>query len=109
MTLREFGRMLGRAIGRQPYSRSYVHQLLHGDKPITPPVERAARVLMLGAAALDEDGLADPMPTFEGEPVEKMKAARAAGFGWQELYVRDAEVREFVDALMNRIVRRWTL
>ena len=104
-TLREFGRMLGRAIGRQPYSRSYVHQLLHGDKPITPPVERAACVLMLSAAALDGDGLADPMPTFEGEPIEKMRAARAAGVGWQELYVGDAAVREFVDALMNRIVR----
>ena len=86
-----------------------MHQLLHGDKPITPPVERAARVLMLGAAALDGDGLADPRPTFEGEPIEKMKAARAAGFGWHELYVRDAEVREFVDALMNRIVGSWNL
>ncbi len=101
ITLRTLGRLLGRAIGRQPYSRSYVHQLLHGVKPITPPIEQAARVLMSVAEALDEGG----WTACEGRPLEKMRAARAAGVRWQDLYVSDAEVREFVNGLMDRMVR----
>ena len=105
MTLREFGRMLGRAIGRQPYSRSYVYQLLHEDRPITPPIERAARILRLGAAALDGPGLSEARPTFEGAPIGKLKEAHAAGVGWQEVYVRNTDVQRFVDALMSMIMR----
>jgi hypothetical protein len=101
VTLREFGQPLGRTIGRQPYSRSYVCQLLHGVKPITPPIEQAARALMSTVETLDEGG----WTAREGQPLEKMRAARAAGVSWQELCGRDAEVRAFVDGLMDRIVR----
>jgi hypothetical protein len=101
ITLREFGQLLGRAIGRQPYSRSYVHQLLHGVRPITPRIEQATRVLMSTMETLDEGGWVDS----EGQPLEKMRAARAAGVRWEELYGTDAEVRGFVDGLMDCIVR----
>ncbi len=105
MTLREFGRMLGRAIGRKPYSRSYVYRLLRGEKPITPRIDRAARILMLGAAALGEERVTNPMPAFYGGPIEKMKAAQTANIEWQELYARDADVRRFVDTLVDMMIR----
>ena len=36
LSLREFGKLLGQAAGRWPYSKSYVSQLLRGKLPITP-------------------------------------------------------------------------
>ena len=97
--------MLGRAIGRQPYSRSYVFQLLHDVKPITPRVDHAARILMLGAAALDGRWLVDPMPIFEGGPIQKLQAAQEVGVSWQELYASDTGVRGFIDTLIDLITR----
>lgn len=105
LSLSDFGRMLGRAANRYPYSRSYVSKLLAGTKPITPQVARAVRVLMVSAAALEEKDWIDPLPRFEGGPIEKLKTARAEGIDWPELYARDANVREFVDTLVDVIVR----
>ena len=105
LSLSNFGRMLGRAANRYPYSRSYVSKLLAGTKPITPQVARAVRVLMVSAAALDEKDWIDPLPTFEGEPIEKLKAARSSGVDWQDLYARDANVRAFIDTLIDFIAR----
>jgi hypothetical protein len=97
--------MLGRAIGRKPYSKSYVHELLNGKRPITDRIDRAARILMLGAAALGEERVTDLMPAFDGSPIEKMKAAQKVGIEWQELYARDKEVRELVNTLVDLIIR----
>lgn len=105
LSLSDFGRMLGRAADRYPYSRSYVSKLLAGTKPITPQVARAVRVLMVSAAALEEKDGVDPGPTFRGEPVNKLKSARSSGVDWQGLYVQDPEVRAFVDALIDLITR----
>jgi len=105
VSLSDFGRMLGKAANRYPYSRSYVSKLLKGQKPITSQVARAARVLMVSAAALDEKDWIDPLPTFDGGPVARLKAARADGIDWPELYAQDACVREFVDTLVDVIVR----
>jgi len=105
LSLSDFGRMLGRAADRYPYSRSYVSKLLAGTKPITPQVARAVRVLMVSAAVLEEKDWVDPGPTFRGEPVNKLKSARSSGADWQGLYVQDPEVRAFVDALIDLIAR----
>jgi len=105
VSLREFGEMLGRAADRWPYSKSYVSKLLRGKSPITPRVERAARILMVGAAGVDERPWADPFPTFSGSPVEKLIQAKKAEIPWQEVYVQDVEVRTFVDALLELITR----
>ena len=105
LSLSDFGRILGRAANRYPYSRSYVSKLLAGTKPITPQVARAVRVLMVSVAALDEKDWIDPLPTFEGEPIEKLKAARSSGVDWQDLYARDANVRTFVDTLIDLITK----
>jgi hypothetical protein len=103
LSLSDFGRMLGRAADRYPYSRSYVSKLLAGTKPITPQVARAVRVLMVSAAVLEEREEMGSGPTFRGEPVNKLKSARSSGADWQGLYVQDAEVRAFVDALIDLI------
>ena len=105
MSLSDFGRLLGKAANRYPYSRSYVSKLLAGTKPITPQVARGARVLMVSAAALEEKDWIDPLPRFEGGPIEKLKAARADGVEWQELYATNADVRAFVDTLVDVVVR----
>ena len=105
LSLSNFGRMLGRAANRHPYSRSYVSKLLAGTKPITPQVARAVRVLMVNAAALEKKDWIDPLPTFEGGPIEKLKAARSSGVDWQDLYARDVNVRTFVDTLLDLIAR----
>jgi len=105
LTLKEFGCLLGGAVERKPYSKSYVHALLSGNRPIIGQVERAARVLMVGLAALNERSWIDPLPTFEGAPVEQLKRARESGVSWQDLYARDAAVRAFVDALLEMISR----
>lgn len=105
VTLEALGQMLGNAIKRKPYSRSYVHHLLKGKKPITAQIDRAARILMLKTAAMSERPLTDPMPIFGNAPIEKLKAGQAAGVNWQELYVADADVRQFVDTLVGIIVR----
>lgn len=105
LSLSDFGRMLGRAANRFPYSRSYVSKLLAGTKPITPTVARAVRVLMVSVAALEEKDWIDPAPTFEGGPVERLKAARAEGIDWQDLYATNGDVRQFVDALVDIITR----
>ncbi len=90
---------------RQAYTRSYVHRLLSGAKPITSRVARAAHILTMGLATLDEHDWTDPLPTFAGSPVEKLKAARGEGVAWTELYAQDADVREFVDMLIDLITR----
>jgi len=105
LSLSDFGRMLGRAANRYPYSRSYVSKLLAGTKPITPQVARAVRVLMVSTAALEEKDWIDPLPRFEGGPVERLKVARAEGVDWQGLYAADANVKMFVDALIDIITR----
>jgi len=105
LSLSDLGRMLGRAANRYPYSRSYVSKLLKGQKPITPQVARAVRVLMVSVAALDEKDWIDPMPGFEGGPIDKLRAARVEGVNWQDLYASDADVRAFVDTLVDVIVR----
>lgn len=105
LTLKEFGRLLGGAVERKPYSKAYVHALLNGNRPIIGQVARAARVLMVGGAGLDERDWVDLLPTFEGGPVGKLKAARAEGVPWAELYAGDADVRAFVDALIDLITR----
>ena len=105
LTLREFGEMLGKAAGRRPYHKSYVWKLLRGEDEISAQVEHAARVLMLGAAALEERSWIDPLPHLEGGPIDKLKGAQASGVGWQKLYAADADVRRFVDVLMDVIVR----
>jgi len=105
LTLQEFGKLLGRAVGRHRFSRSYVCQLLHGQKVITPRVEQAVRILLLGMAGLEDVRLTDPMPSFEGGPVARMQAGKAEGIGWQELYVSNQDVRGFVDTLIELILR----
>lgn len=105
LSLREFGKILGRAVDRRPYTKSYMSELLRGKKVITPRVEKAARILLLGVAGLDDARLTDPMPRFEGGPVARMQAARARGVKWQELYVGDQDVRAFVDTLVELILR----
>lgn len=105
LTLREFGKILGRAVDRRAYSKSYVCRLLRGKEPISPRVGRAARVLMVGVAALDERSWMDPLPSFEGEPIKQLKEAREWGVGWWGLYVSNPEVRAFVDALVDIITR----
>lgn len=105
LTLQEFGKILGQAVGKAGYSRSYVCQLLKGQKVITPRVEKAARILLLGVAGLDDAQLTDPMPRFEGGPLARMHAARAQGVSWQELYASDPDVRAFVDTLIELILR----
>ena len=97
--------MLGKAAGRRSYHKSYVWKLLRGEDEISAQVAHAARVLMLGAAALEERSWIDPPPHFEGEPIDKLKGAQASGVGWQDIYAADADVRRFVDALMDVIVR----
>jgi hypothetical protein len=105
LSLADFGRILGKAAGRYPYSRSYVSKLLRGAKPITPQVARAARVLMVSAAALEVKDWIDPLPSFDGGPIDKLKAARAEGVDWQDLYATSADVRAFVDTLVDVICR----
>ena len=105
ISLTDFGRMLGRAANRYPYSRSYVSKLLAGTKPITPQVARAARVLMVSVAALEKKDWIDPLPGFTGGPIDKLKQARAEGVSWQDLYATNAGVRAFVDTLVDVIVR----
>ena len=105
LSLRDFGEMLGRAADRPAYGKGYVSKLLRGIEPITPKVTRAARILMVGVAGLDERDWVDPLPSFKGGPVEKLKAARSAGVAWAELYAGDANVREFVDTLVDLIAR----
>ena len=105
MTLEAFGQMLGNAIKRKPYSRSYLHHLLKGKKPITAQIDRAARILMLNAASMSERPLTDPMPIFDNGPIGKLKAAQAEGVNWQELYVADVGVRAFVDVLIEVLLR----
>ena len=105
LSLQEFGEMLGKAAGRYRYSRSYMSHLLRGTFPITPRIAQAARILMLGVAAIDDRPWTDPFPTFSGSPVEKLKQAKEAEVPWQELYVQDANVRVFVDALIDLITR----
>lgn len=105
LSLREFGEMLGCAVGRQAYGKGYVSKLLRGKEPVTSRVARAARILIVGVAALNEWDWVDPLPTFEGGPIEKLKAARAEGIPWAELYAGDVNVREFVDTLVDLITR----
>lgn len=105
LSLADFGRMLGKAAGRYPYSRSYVSKLLQGTKPITEQVARGARVLMVSVAALEEKDWIDPIPDFQGGPIDKLKQARAEGVEWQDLYATNADVRAFVDTLVDVIVR----
>lgn len=105
LSLREFGEMLGKAAGRYPYSRSYISHLLRGTFPITPRVAEAARILMLGVAGIDNRPWSDPFPVFSGSPVEKLMQAKKAEIPWQEMYVQDANVRSFVDALVDLITR----
>lgn len=105
LSLREFGKMLGKAAGRYPYSRSYISHLLRGTFPITPQIARATRVLMLGVAGIDDRPWSDPFPVFSGSPVEKLKQAKEAEIPWQEVYVQDAHVRSFVDTLIDLITR----
>jgi len=105
ISLTEFGRMLGRAANRYPYSRSYVSKLLAGTKPITPQVARACRVLMVSAAALDEKEWVKPLPTFDGGPVAMLKAGKESGIAWQDLYATNADVRAFVDTLVDVVTR----
>jgi len=38
-------------------------------------------------------------------PVEQLKRARKSGISWQDVYTRDADVRTFVDALLEMISR----
>jgi len=101
----EFGQMLGKAGGRYLYSRSYVSKLLHGKVPITPQIEYAARILMIGMAGMGERIWSDPFPIFQGGPVSKLQQAKETGVRWQEIYVQDAQVRSFVDALIDLIIR----
>jgi len=105
LSLSDLGRMLGRAANRYPYSRSYVSKLLKGQKPITPQVARAVRVLMVSVAALEEKDWIDPSPAFEGGPVAKLRKGKAEGVDWQSLYTSDVHVRQFVDALVDLITR----
>jgi len=105
LSLTDFGQMLGKAANRYPYSRSYVSKLLAGTKPITPQVARAARAIMVSVAALDEKDWIDPLPSFTGGPIDKLKAAQAEGVSWQDLYATNADVRAFVDALIDFIIR----
>jgi len=105
LTLKELGCLLGGAVERKPYSKSYVHALLNGNKPIIGQVERAARVLMVGLAALDERDWIDPLPTFKGGPIAQLKAARESGLSWQDLYTSNPDVRVFVDSLLDIITR----
>jgi len=104
VSLAQFGKLLGGAIGRYPYSRSYVSKLLAGKAVITPRIAEAAQALMVYAAVQKANGGSEGRPSFDGQPIEKMKAAEAQGIGWQELYAQDAGVRQFVDALMNVIL-----
>ena len=105
LSLREFGEMLGGAVGHQAYGKGYVSKLLRGKTPISPRVAKAARVLMVGLAGLEERAWIDPLPTFDGAPVEQLKRASESGVSWQDLYARDAGVRAFVDALLEMISR----
>lgn len=105
VSLAELGRLLGKAGRGFPYSRSYMSKLLSGSKPISPKLAYAARLVMIGLAAMDERLWSDPFPTFEGRPVEKLQQAQEEGTDWTSLYVWDTEVRAFVDALIELIVR----
>lgn len=97
--------MLGRAADRHPYSKSYISRLVRAKMPITPRVDHAARILMVSLAGLQERAWIDPLPTFEGGPVEQLKRARESGVSWQDVYARDADVRTFVDTLVEIISR----
>ena len=81
------------------------NEAFHLQSHCTPEVARAVRVLMVSAAALEEKDWIDPLPIFEGGPVERLKAAHAEGIDWPELYADDANVRKFVDALVDVITR----
>ena len=105
LPLRAFGKMLGRAVDRRPYNKGWVSKLLRGKEPVTDRIARAAHILTIGLATLDEHDWTDPLPTFDGGPVEKLKAARGEGVAWTELYAQDADVREFVDMLIELITR----
>lgn len=105
LTLREFGEMLGEAAGRRPYHKSYVWKLLRGENDISARVEHAARVLMRSTAAQQERSWMSPPPRLEGGAIEKLRDAQSSGAGWQEVYQTDAEVRAFVDNLMDVIAR----
>jgi len=105
LSLREFGEMLGKAARQYPYSRSYVSKLLRGQKPITPKVASAISVLRLAVAAMDDRTWTDPFPTLPGSPIEKLKQAREADIPWQEMYLQDANVRAFIDSLIDLITR----
>lgn len=105
LSLTDFGRMLGQATNRPPYSRSYISKLLAGTKPITEQVARGARVLMVSAAALEEKDWIAPIPDFQGGPIDKLREARAEGVEWQDLYATDTDVRLFIDTLVDVIVR----
>lgn len=97
--------MLGWAVNQQPYGKSYGSRLLCGKLPITPRVERAARILLSGMEATDERCMGGSTPIFESEPIEKLEGARAGTLGWQELYASNAKVREFVDTLIDIIIK----
>ena len=105
LSLTEFGRILGKAARGFPYSRSYISKLLTERKIITPQVARAARVLMVSAAALEQKDWMDPPASFDGGPIAQLKKAKTEGVSWQGLYASNAEVRAFVDALVDVIVR----
>ncbi len=105
LPLRPFGKMLGLAVGRPPYHKGWVSRLLRGKKPITDRVARAAHILAMGLATLDEHDWRDPLPTFQGSPVDKLKAAQHEEMHWTELYAQDADIREFVDMLIDLITR----
>lgn len=105
LPLRPFGKLLGAAVGGRPYSKGWVSRLLRGKKPITDRVARAAHILTMGIAALDEHDWRDPLPTFQGGPVEKLKAAQGEEMHWTELYAQDQDIREFVDTLIELITR----
>jgi hypothetical protein len=105
LSLTDFGRLLGQAAGRPPYSRSYISKLLAGTKPVTDQVARGARALMVSVAALEEKDWIDPIPEFQGRPIDKLRQARESGLHWQDLYATNADVRLFIDTLVDVIVR----
>ena len=97
--------MLGKAAGRRPFGKGYVSKLLRGKTSISPGVAKAARVLMVALAGLEERGWIDPLPTFKGSPIEQLKRARESGLSWQDVYTSNADVRAFVDSLVEIISR----
>lgn len=105
ITLREFGKLLGEAIGRRPYDKSTVCKWLNGTAPISARGAKAARIMAVGLAGFDGAVVGDPMPRFEGGPVARLKAGRDEGVDWQTLYVSDANVRNFIDTLVELICR----